>query len=558
MDTIDGVRFAFNMQVFSVLPAKIRIYQRAYNSSGPWQQIGQITDCDQIDGIKFVRGSAVWLPSAPGDYEVQAAAVNSSGTVIASAVRHVVVGTNQPPVVTIAGGPPTPSASAQPAVFTAQVTDPDGDTIRRVEFYDNGVLIGTDTTSSETSPGVFTFGNDIKDIEGNLHNLLRGTHNITAKAFDSKRASGQTASASQFVITGGNARPTIDVSSPASGLVVTQGQSFTISYTEGDPDGAADIHTVEAYNIATQVGVVDATPPYDDLTMSTSGWQPGTHTIRVLTRDDSGAASYPFYLKIVVRTGSGPTFAETLVARIVDEQTAAPTNSVFTGVVASSGLFDQGIASGLDINSGALLTSGSFALWNGGDDSLDQEWMDEEMDPQFGQDSVEPGDPGLQDRVSGNSTFDAAALEFDVNCSYGQLELVFQFGSEEYLEYVGEYNDGFMATVDGVLVSLVPDGSGIVAVNTVHAQSTGQPPRPPINEHLYLDDDLDIDPRVAPVNQPVQVEYDGVTIRLKAHVFITPSSTRRVKLVIGDVNDDYYDSGLFIEESSVKTISPQP
>jgi hypothetical protein len=139
VDLIDGVCFAFNLDIFTALPSKIRIYQRDYESGDPWKQIGQITDFDEIDGIKFVRGSAVWLPDTEGEYEVQAVAVDGTGTVFASAVRHVIVGTNQAPSISIISGPTTPSASSQPAVFTAIATDADGDDVRRVEFYDNGI-----------------------------------------------------------------------------------------------------------------------------------------------------------------------------------------------------------------------------------------------------------------------------------------------------------------------------------------------------------------------------------------------------------------------------------
>jgi hypothetical protein len=558
VDLIDGVCFSFNLDVFSVLPAKIRIYQRDYNSGDPWEQIGQITDFDEIDGIKFVRGSAVWLPDAEGEYEVQAAVVDGTGTVIASAVRHVTVGSNQAPSITITSGPTTPSALRQAVIFTAIATDADGDDVRRVEFYDNGILIGTDATPDETSPGVFEFGDDIQDIEGNYYDLLKGTHDITAKAFDSRGAIGETASASQYVITGGNSRSTIAVTSPANGLIVTQGQSFTVVYTEGDPDGASDIDEVEAYDIVTFDGDIDTASPFDDLTIDTTGWDLGSHTIRVVTRDSSGDESYPLYLTVFVRTGSGATFAETLVANIVDETTAAPSNEEFNGVQASSDEFSTGLVSGLEINSGVALTTGDFQDWNAGDFSagISTRWNAE-------------GDQELEDRVAGNDTNDAAVLEFDVFCTNGQLEMEYQFGSDEYDEFVSDaanpdcFNDAFMLTIDGKVVSLVPDCSDIVAVNTVHPlipaniSCTGEEIAA-VNDHMYLDDDLDIDPAVAPANQGVQVEYDGMTIRLRIHAFVTPNTSHRIKLVIADVEDDQFDSALFIKEASVRTISPTP
>jgi hypothetical protein len=574
VDLIDGVCFAFDLNQFAALPAKIRIFQRADGSGDHWKQIGLITDFDEIDDIKFVRGSVVWIPDDPGDYEIQAAAVDGSGGVMASAIRNVTVGSNQAPSITITSGPTTPSASSQPAVFTAIATDADGDEVRRVEFYDNGILIGTDTTPDVTSPGVFEFGDDIQDIEGNSYRLLKGTHDITAKAFDSRGAVGETASASQYVITGGNSRPTITVTSPANGLIVTQGQSFTVVYTEGDPDGASNIDEVEGYDIVTNDGDIDTASPFDDLSIDTTGWEPGSHTIRVVTRDASGDESYPLYLTVFVRTGSGDTFAEMLVARIVDEATAAPSNEEFTGVEASSGEFSLGNNSGLEIDSGALLTSGSFALWNGGDDAQTSESTTETDDPNWGVDQFGLGDSILEDRVAGFNTSDAAVLEFDVFCSGSQLELVYQFGSEEYVEYVfdeiqsGCFNDAFMVTIDGVVVSVLPDCSDIVAVNSVHPAITEEESAPEcleedldaLNEHLYIDDD-EIDAALPPANQPVQVEYDGLTISLRVHAFVTPG-LHRVRIAIADVYttalDDNFDSGLFIKEGSIRSLVPTP
>jgi len=218
---------------------------------------------------------------------------------------------------------------------------------------------------------------------------------------------------------------------------------------------------------------------------------------------------------------------------------------LFTGSQVSSDEFVAGFNSGLQMNSGVLLTTGLFSLWNGGN-----------IYDNAGQNNTQQGDADLENRVTGEKTIDATALEFDVFSLNGQLELVYQFGSEEYKEFVGAFNDGFMATIDGVLVTLVPDCSDIVAVNSVHPYIDAS--FPAINEHLYLDNDLDIDPSVTLANQPVKVEYDGMTIRLKAHAFVTPNTSHRIKIVIGDVNDGALDSGLFIGESSVRSINPQP
>ena len=83
------------------------------------------------------------------------------------------------------------------------------------------------------------------------------------------------------------------------------------------------------------------------------------------------------------------------------------------------------------------------------------------------------------------------------------------------------------------------------------------------NEHLFLDDDNDILPTVSPEYHNKRVEYDGMTIRLRVHAFVTPGDFYNIKIVIADTDgagnhDDFLDSALFISTSSVRTIAPTP
>jgi len=127
---------------------------------------------------------------------------------------------------------------------------------------------------------------------------------------------------------------------------------------------------------------------------------------------------------------------------------------------------------------------------------------------------------------------------------------------------VGEFNDAFVISLDDVVVSLLPDCSNIVAVNSANGGNPQvDPPLPPVNEHLFLDNDDDITPTVAPENLPILVEYDGMTIRLRVCAFVTPNQLHAVRIAIADVDgqgmsDDRLDSGLFIGNSSVRTIAP--
>ncbi len=526
VDLHEGVCFAFDLDVLDALPSKIHIYQRTAGTSD-WEIIGTLTEFTEIDGIRLLRGSAIWIAPSPGCYEVQAAVVDAAGLVTATATRHVDIGQNEAPQIVITSGPVSPSANSQTATFGTTVTDSEDD-IAKVEFYDNGELIGTDK--------VPPYGDEIVPVGGGRNSLYRGLHSITAKAYDTRGAVGETAQAYELEITGGNARPELTITGPAPGSTIAVGDPLTLHFTASDPDGPSDLLRIDAVDLATLEKISDQVPPFDNLTFDTTGWQPGTHTIRLYATDVGGAESRPRELQLYLDdTGTGPTFARELALQISDPVSAAPSNESFTGVEASTSPFSGGVASGMQLDDGIILTSGLAELWNGGDAS---EGASESLDAGF-QNYREPGDPLLEQYVAGFETFDAASLEFDVFSTNGQLEIEYQFGSEEYDEWVNSYNDAFLITINGVVSSFVPDCSDIVAVSSVNQVT-------PANEHLFLDDDDDILPLVAEPNHGSRVEYDGMIARLRVFAFVTPNQTHRVRLVIGDVNDDQLDSALMV------------
>ncbi len=554
---IDGVAFSFDLHVLPDFPDRIRIYQRECDSQNScenqWEQIGLITEFAERKDVKFVRGSVVWIPSTEGEYEVLAVAIDDQDNAVASAIRRVLVGENEPPEITIESGPASPSATAQPAIFVTDFVLPDDEPITRVEFYDNGILIGTDRAAP--------FGNTIRDLEfpNYQYSLLRGVHNITAKAFNARGAVGETTVPFVVEITGGNARPVVDeITSPAGSLIVPEGQTFAVAYSVSDPDGASNLDRVEVLSL--QEGIdsrqIDSTSPFTGVTMDTTDWEPGSHTIIVSAYDKSGAFSYPATFTVFVQSGTGPSFAEQLVANLVDGISVAPSEEEFTGVQLSSGEFEEGFASGLQMDEGILLTTGEFDFWNGGNIATNRT-----------RESGFPGDEQLRDRLSGGDptyeTFDAAVLEFDLFCTNGQLEFEFQFGSEEFPEWVGWYNDGFLVTVNDVIVSLLPDASDIVSVDSVN-DVIGYDQ----NKHLYLNNDInghgvdindtDIAPNLDPEDLDKLVEYDGMTIKLKGHVLVESGNTYKVRIVIADAVDMQFDSGIFFQKNSLRSINPEP
>jgi hypothetical protein len=391
VDLIDGVCFSFDLNLFPQLPGKILIFQRSIIGGAPWQLIGAITDFDDIDNIKFVHGGVAWVPAVEGNYEVRADVVDTGGMIIGRAVRTVAVGRNQAPMVTITGAPSTPSASAQPAVFSTTITDPEMDQIRRVEFFAGGRLIGADREAP--------FGDMVRDLENNAYNLERGRHSITARAYDSRGAVGISAPV-LINITAGNHRPEVNIVSPPEGVIVEQRQSLQLSSTVTDPDGPGDLAKAEFHDLLDISQRGEQSFPFAPLTIDTTSWQLGTHTLRISSTDLSGLTSYPTYFRVFMTGISGLSFAERLVPSIVDDTAAAFTNAVFQGIEASREVFANGLESGLQIARGVLLTTG--------DDGFDEDFEKKVWNQQ--------GDAELETRVSGILTRDAAALEFDIFC----------------------------------------------------------------------------------------------------------------------------------------------
>jgi hypothetical protein len=115
-------------------------------------------------------------------------------------------------------------------------------------------------------------------------------------------------------------------------------------------------------------------------------------------------------------------------------------------------------------------------------------------------------------------------------------------------------------TVDGVLISLVPDGATPIGPESIRP-AVPEAAIPALRAHLYLKDTTDINVAAGLTNQ---VEYDGMTARLRLHAFVTPG-VHKVKIAIADrdkMSNAAYrasvDSGLFIRKGSIRTIAPAP
>jgi gliding motility-associated-like protein len=198
------------------------------------------------------------------------------------------------------------------------------------------------------------------------------------------------------------------------------------------------------------------------------------------------------------------------------------------------GSFD-GTASGLGVDSGVVLTSGSIFEVLGPND-----------EGGAGLDNGAPGDP-LLDPISAATTFNACRLEFDVTPIADTLLFRYVFGSEEYLEFVDAgFNDIFAFFIAGPgitgteNIALIPGTTTPVSIDNVNDMDFPM---------FYVDNG---DGFTAPFStDPFYIQYDGYTTVLEARRAVTPCSTYRLTLAIADAGDGILDSGVFIEAGSL-------
>lgn len=203
-------------------------------------------------------------------------------------------------------------------------------------------------------------------------------------------------------------------------------------------------------------------------------------------------------------------------------------NVVFTGANVAGGSFTGGTADGLGIESGVILSSGDIANAAGPNNS-----------DGITTDNNAPGDASLDAIVgAGHTTFDAAVLEFDFVPATSTVSFQYVFASEEYNEFVGEFNDVFAFFIDGQNVALVPGTTTAVSINTVNLTA---------NPSLYRNND----PSDLGIPTPFATQFDGFTVVLTATATLTPNVSHHIKLVIADTDDEIFDSVVFLRAGSL-------
>ena len=176
-------------------------------------------------------------------------------------------------------------------------------------------------------------------------------------------------------------------------------------------------------------------------------------------------------------------------------------------------------------------------------------------------------DPSLSS-IATDALGHCATLEFDFQTNSDSFAFRYVFGSEEYCEYVNtEYNDVFaflltgpdpvtliqttrnVAVIPGSVSYANPNGLPVAINNVNHgfhsAESSGPGTNPSYSQYFIHN------------NAVNGIQYDGYTVALTAHGNVQPCQNYHMKLSIGNVGDNNYDSGVFLEEHSFES-APDP
>jgi gliding motility-associated-like protein len=226
-------------------------------------------------------------------------------------------------------------------------------------------------------------------------------------------------------------------------------------------------------------------------------------------------------------------------------------NSAASALVISDQLVDfTAVGTNIGLTSGILLTTGKAIVAVGPNN------VDDLSDPTS---SPVTNDPDLLVLSGGTSTIEnIGIIEFDFVAPGTDMYFDYVFGSEEYPEYVDLVNDvfGFFISGPGITgtftggaknIALVPGTTIPISINTVNNGFDNDGTCTNC-AYYYNNSSIGVNPTTwtGPTTQ-----YDGFTEVLRSSATLQIGQTYHIKLAIGNAQDNFYDSGVFIRNFSV-------
>jgi hypothetical protein len=252
-----------NDAVFTA-PANITLEASAADSDGTIAKVEFSNGVTKLGEGTSSPYSFAWNNVAAGAYTLTARATDNQGATTTSSPISVTV--NAAPTVALTS-PANNAVFTAPANITLEASAADSDgTIAKVEFFNGVTKLGEDTSS----PYSFAW-----------NNVAAGAYTLTARATDNQGAT--TTSAAVTISVVNNLAPTVAITNPPNGTVLTAPASFTLVATASDSDGS--VSQVEFFQGSTSLGV-DASDPYS---VAVSSLAAGSYALSAVATDNLGA-----------------------------------------------------------------------------------------------------------------------------------------------------------------------------------------------------------------------------------------------------------------------------
>lgn len=234
----------------------------------------------------------------------------------------------------------------------------------------------------------------------------------------------------------------------------------------------------------------------------------------------------------VTATADADTLANTILGSGI-----TASGATYSGGATQSGTFTGD--SVFDVGSGIVLTTGDVSTAADTVNNSDGTSIN----------SPTGGDADLTALI-GNTTYDAAVLEFDFTTTGGDLFFSWAFASEEYNEYVNsQFNDVFAFYVDGVNIAKAPDGQ-VASINSINCGNPFNAAQVGDNCSSYNNNDLNDG------GPFFDTEYDGFTDLLTASALGLGAGSHHIKIALADTGDSSWDSAVFIKAGSFSDEPP--
>ncbi len=247
-----------------------------------------------------------------------------------------------------------------------------------------------------------------------------------------------------------------------------------------------------------------------------------------------------------------------LVNNVLSGNGVTASNITFNGNAAQMGFFNSGNTGtpSLGLDSGIVMSSGDVNDIPPGGNQPDQGQYGGTGDSDLL--SIAQSVTTNPSSSSITSTQDAAFLEFDFQVAGDTVEFKFVFASEEYNTYINtQFNDVFAFFLSGpgitgpyaspvgfpngaVNVALVPGTNDPITISTIYNDPTETPPS--LNGQYYINN-------LGGTNN----DFNAFTTVITAKYPVQCGETYHFKFAIADCQDDYLDTGVFLEARSLSS-----